>query len=91
MLRCAAGCDVGESVRDERICHYDSDGNVVDLISELRFYLARLINVHHNCRCRIVFQCSQANANYARSGHQILTILVQHCVRAIKRLLWELE
>jgi hypothetical protein len=53
---------VRESVRDERIGHYDSDGNVLDLNRQLRFRWTGFIHVHHDRRRRIILERSQTDA-----------------------------
>jgi hypothetical protein len=53
---------VRESVRNERISHYDSDGNVLDLNWQLRFRWTGFIHVHHDRRRGIILERSQTDA-----------------------------
>ena len=80
-----------QSVRDERISHYDSDGNVIDPIGQLRFGLACLIDVHHGSRLRIILKRSQTDAEHSWSRHQIVPILFQCSACAIEGLLRKLK
>ena len=79
------------SVGDKRICHYDADGNIIDLGGELRRRETCLIHINDYCRSRIVLERSETNAQHSWLRHKVVTILYQHCVRLIERLLWKLE
>ena len=50
-----------------------------------------LIHINDYCRGRIVLESSKTNAQHSCLGHYVVTILYQHCVRLIERLLWKLE
>jgi hypothetical protein len=66
-------------------------GNVIDLIRQLRFGFACLIDVHHGSRLRIILKRSQTDAEHSWSRHQIVPILFQYSACAIERLLRELK